>query len=44
MCKDENGNIIEYLSNTEFVDGSIGGDLPMLKLAELFNTTNFIVS
>ncbi|KRX07659.1 Acyl transferase/acyl hydrolase/lysophospholipase [Pseudocohnilembus persalinus] len=43
-CKNELGEIVDYISNTRFVDGSIGGDLPMLKLAELFNVTNFIVS
>lgn len=28
-CKNEKGEIVDYMSNTKFVDGSIGGDLPI---------------
>ena len=28
-CKDYQGNVRKYLMNRKFLDGSIGGDLPM---------------
>jgi predicted acylesterase/phospholipase RssA len=45
MCKDHLGQIVPYHpSGLKFIDGSIKGDLPMAKLAELFNVNAFIVS
>ena len=44
-CKDHRGYISKYtLMNRQFLDGSIGHDLPMDKLSILFNVNNFIVS
>lgn len=45
MAKDENGNIVPYHpSGLKWSDGSVGTDLPMKRLAELFNINFFIVS
>jgi predicted acylesterase/phospholipase RssA len=46
LCKNEFGHIVPYKSphKTKFVDGSISGDIPMQKIAELFNVNAFIVS
>jgi len=47
MLKSEDGGEVPYhpsKSNTRYVDGSVGSDLPMNRLAELFNVNNFIVS
>jgi predicted acylesterase/phospholipase RssA len=44
-CKDHEGKLEKYiLMNRQFVDGSIGHDLPMNKLSIFFNVNNFIVS
>ncbi|CAG9319591.1 unnamed protein product [Blepharisma stoltei] len=44
-CKDHKGNIVPFRSSgMKFIDGSIKADLPMLRLAELFNVNAFIVS
>jgi Predicted esterase of the alpha-beta hydrolase superfamily len=44
-CKNEEGQIEPYIpGNRKFVDGSIGADLPMQNLSELFNVNYFIVS
>jgi len=29
---------------TRYIDGSIGGDLPMQRMSELFNVNTFVVS
>ena len=45
--KNEYGEIIPYHPNVEltrFIDGSIGSDLPMQRMSELFNVNTFIVS
>lgn len=47
MIKTENGEIIPYHpenTNTRYIDGTIGGDLPMQRMSELFNVNTFIVS
>lgn len=38
------GRTIAYLPEEEWVDGSIAGDIPKLRLARLFNVNHFIVS
>jgi len=45
MAKDKSGNIIPYTpSGHKWMDGSVGADLPMSRLSELFNVNHFIVS
>ena len=47
MIKNPDGEIIPYRPTnreTLFIDGSIGGDLPMQRMSELFNVNTFIVS
>jgi predicted acylesterase/phospholipase RssA len=44
MCKNEKGEIVPYLPERTFLDGSIKADLPMRELSELFNVNCFIVS
>ena len=47
MVKTLTGEIIPYRPTnreTRFIDGSIGGDLPMQRMSELFNVNTFIVS
>jgi TAG lipase/steryl ester hydrolase/phospholipase A2/LPA acyltransferase len=45
MCKDETGAIVPYHPyGVRFTDGSVENDLPMARLAELFNVNHFIVS
>lgn len=47
MVKTLNGEIVPYRPTnreTRFLDGSIGGDLPMQRMSELFNVNTFIVS
>jgi len=44
-CKNEDGKIVPYIpGGRRFIDGSIGADLPMQNLSELFNVNCFIVS
>ena len=44
-CKNCKGEVVPYhLSGLKFIDGSVKADLPMQKLAELFNVNAFIVS
>jgi len=44
-CKNEQNEITPDISgNRKFVDGSIGADLPMQNLSEMFNVNYFIVS
>lgn len=45
MSKNSKGETIPYQpSGLKWSDGSIGADLPMVKLSELFNVNFFIVS
>jgi predicted acylesterase/phospholipase RssA len=45
MAKDQDGNIVPYMcSGLLWADGSMATDLPMMRLAELFNVNHFIVS
>ena len=47
MLKTEDGRVIPYHPNivqTRYIDGSIGGDLPMARMSELFNVNTFLVS
>jgi predicted acylesterase/phospholipase RssA len=44
-CKTHEGKLEKYtLMNKQFLDGSLGHDLPMNKLSIFFNVNNFIVS
>jgi len=47
MIKTDDGRIVSYHPSStkqRYIDGSVGGDLPMKRLAELFNVNTFIVS
>jgi TAG lipase/steryl ester hydrolase/phospholipase A2/LPA acyltransferase len=45
LAKDETGNIVPYYrEGLKWSDGSVECDLPMERLAELFNVNHFIVS
>jgi TAG lipase / steryl ester hydrolase / phospholipase A2 / LPA acyltransferase len=47
MIRTENGQIVPYNPRStgfRFQDGSVGSDLPMKRLSELFNINTFIVS
>jgi predicted acylesterase/phospholipase RssA len=47
MVKTETGDIIPYHPNvtmTRYVDGTLGGDLPMQRMSELFNVNTFLAS
>lgn len=45
LAKDANGNIVPYYGEgLKWSDGSVECDLPMERLAELFNVNHFIVS
>lgn len=47
MIKTDAGLILPYHPNntmTRYIDGSVGGDLPMQRMSELFNVNTFIVS
>ena len=47
LTKNERGEINPYNPNesdSRFIDGTIGGDLPMQRMSELFNVNTFIVS
>jgi len=47
MMRTENGQHVPYnplSTNFRFTDGSVGSDLPMQRLSELFNINTFIVS
>lgn len=45
VAKDHNGCFVQYQpTGLKYVDGSIGGDLPMARISELFNVNAFIVS
>lgn len=43
--KDERGELVPFIQEgVEFSDGSIGSDLPMDQLSQLFNVNHFVVS
>ena len=42
--KDHDGNILPYLSTESWIDGSIEGDLPKIRLSRLQNVNHFVVS
>jgi len=45
MAKTRNGDIVPWNpAGTQWVDGSVEGDLPMARLAEQFNVNHFVVS
>ena len=45
FCKSPLGLVVPYHpSGLKFSDGSVSSDLPMRRLAELFNVNHFIVS
>ena len=46
LCKDQNGRIVPYTAskNHKFIDGTMKSDLPMQRIAEIFNVNTFIVS
>ncbi len=45
LAKDHKGNIIPWhVTGDRWIDGSVENDLPMKRLAELFNVNHFIVS
>jgi TAG lipase/steryl ester hydrolase/phospholipase A2/LPA acyltransferase len=47
MIKTQSGEIVPYHPEnimTRYIDGSVGGDLPMQRMSELFNVNTFIVS
>jgi TAG lipase/steryl ester hydrolase/phospholipase A2/LPA acyltransferase len=45
LAKDRDGNIVPYMpGGVRFVDGSLKADIPVKRLSELFNATQFIVS
>lgn len=45
LCKNDDGRIVTYLQEgVRWSDGSVHADLPMRRLAELFNVNHFIVS
>jgi TAG lipase/steryl ester hydrolase/phospholipase A2/LPA acyltransferase len=44
MSKASDGSTHSYLPNTKFIDGSLKADIPIARLAELFNTTRYVVS
>ncbi|MGK5090383.1 DUF3336 domain-containing protein [Deltaproteobacteria bacterium TL4] len=43
-AKDVQGNMVAYMPNVKWVDGSIFQDLPMQRLSELYNVNHYIVS
>ena len=43
-ARNPDGTVVPYLPDEEWVDGSIAGDIPKLRLARLFNVNHFIVS
>lgn len=43
-AKDESGETVPYISGERWVDGSLHGDLPKLRLSRLHNVNHFIVS
>ena len=42
--KDHDGNVLPYLSTESWIDGSIEGDLPKIRLSRLQNVNHFVVS
>lgn len=43
-AKDKNGNIVPYIPNRQFADGSMMADLPFRRLARLYGVNHSIVS
>ncbi len=43
-AKDQNGNVIPYIPNRQFADGSMMADLPFRRLARLYGVNHSIVS
>jgi predicted acylesterase/phospholipase RssA len=46
-CKTDDGRIVPYnppSTRLKYMDGSVAGDLPMQRMAEMFNVNTFIVS
>ncbi len=44
LCKNAQGETVEYLSQRKWIDGSITDDLPSKRLARLYGVNYFIVS
>lgn len=45
LCKTNGGEVVPFESNgSEWVDGSIGADVPFKRMSALFSVSNFIVS
>jgi TAG lipase/steryl ester hydrolase/phospholipase A2/LPA acyltransferase len=44
LCKNHLGEIVPYIPERSFIDGSLAADLPTQNLSELFNVNCFIVS
>jgi TAG lipase / steryl ester hydrolase / phospholipase A2 / LPA acyltransferase len=44
MAKDKNGKKVPYLATERWVDGTLGGDLPMARVSRLHNVNHYIVS
>ena len=44
LCKNAKGEIVEYLSQRKWIDGSITDDLPAKRLSRLYGVNYFIVS
>lgn len=45
LCKTKSGEVVAFESNgAEWVDGSIGADVPFKRMSALFSVSNFIVS
>ncbi|MBF0225907.1 MAG: DUF3336 domain-containing protein [Desulfobacterales bacterium] len=44
MMKDYRGNAIPYMESLKWIDGTLTSDIPMKRLAELYNVNHFIVS
>ena len=44
LQKNSKGQIVPFMPGTKWLDGSLRNDLPMLRLTELYNVNNFIVS
>jgi NTE family protein len=44
MAKDRTGQILPYMANEKWVDGTVRGDIPVMRLARLHNVNHYIVS
>ena len=44
-CLNDKNEVVPYIEgDKKFVNGSLGGDVPVQQLSELFNTNFFVVS